>query len=107
MDKKEKGYKESLVALDKLEKMTNEEIINVAKELVRVVSVDRKYIEDRYILTRKEFADVVMKTIMNPEYKPNKKQKEEDRTKTILKYIAYIKEEAKLDYNRRLLQIIK
>ena len=44
MDKKEKGYKESLVALDKLEKMTNEEIINVAKELVRVVSVDRKYI---------------------------------------------------------------
>lgn len=107
MEKREKGYEDAIETLDKINNMTNDEIINVAKKMLRTVSLDRKQIEDRYIITRKEFAESVMKTIMNPEYNPNKKQKEEDRASIILKYIAYIKQESQLDYNRRLLQMIK
>lgn len=107
MEKREKGYEDAIKTLDKINNMTNDEIINVAKNLLRTVSLDRKQIEDRYIITRKEFAEAVMKTIMNPEYNPTKKQKEEDRASIILKYITYIKQESQLDYNRRLLQMIK
>lgn len=107
MEEKSKGYEESINTLDKINKLTNEEIVVVAKELLRTITLDRKQIEDRYIITRKEFADEVMKTIMNPKYNPSKKKKDEDRASLILKYIAYIKEESKLDYNRRLLQMIK
>lgn len=107
MEKREKGYEDAIKTLDKINNMTNDEIINVAKNLLRTVSLDRKQIEDRYIITRKEFAEAVMKTIMNPEYNPTKKQKEEDKASIILKYITYIKQESQLDYNRRLLQMIK
>ena len=106
MEKRKQGYKESLNAIDKINKMTDEEINSVAKNILRTVSLDRKQIEDRYIITRKEFADAVMKTIMNPNYKPTKNQKEEDRADIVLKYINYIKQESMLDYNRRLLQMI-
>lgn len=107
MNNKGQGYKESIEILDKMNNMTEAEIINVAKEVLRTITLDRKQIEDRYIIARKEFADAVMQTIMNPEYKPNRKQKEDDRASLILKYIGYIKQESKLDYNRRLLQMIK
>lgn len=106
MKKNDKGYEESIKTLDKMDKMTKDEIITVARELFRNISLDRKQIEDRYIATRKEFAEAVKQTIINSDYNPNKKQKEEDRANVINKYIAYVKQEAMLDYNRRLLQMI-
>lgn len=107
MEKREKGYMESVNALNKMDNMTEEQIISKAKEILRVISLDRKQLEDRYIITRKKFADVVMQTMMNPEYHPTKNQRENDKAEIMLKYIAYIREESKLDYNRRLLQMIK
>lgn len=107
MEKRKKGYEEAVKKLDKINQMSETEIIDVAKNLLRTVTLDRKQIEDRYIITRKEFSDFVMKTIMNPEYKATAREKENDKATILLKYMAYLKEESKLDYNRRLLQMIK
>lgn len=107
MEKRKQGYEEAVRKLDKINQMSETEVIDVAKNLLRTVSIDRKQIEDRYILTRKEFADFIMKTIMNPNYKATAREKENNKATILLKYMAYLKEEAKLDYNRRLLQMIK
>ena len=107
MEKRNKGYEEALKKLDKIKSMTDEEAVTVAKELLRTITLDRKQIEDRYIITRNEFTDIIRKTVMNDDYKPTAREKENDISTIMLKYIAYIKEESKLDYNRRLLQMIK
>lgn len=107
MEKRNRGYEETIKKLDKINSMTEIEIIDVAKNLLRTVTLDRKQIEDRYIITRNEFSDIVRKTVMNPEYNATKRERENDKTVILLKYMAYLKEEAKLDYNRRLLQMIK
>lgn len=106
MDKKQE-CEETVKRLDLISQMSETEVIDVAKNLLRIVSIDRKQIEDRYILTRKDFADFIMKTIMSPDYKATAQEKENDKATILLKYMAYLKEEAKLDYNRRLLQMIK
>lgn len=107
MEKRNQGYEESLRKINTIESMTEEEFVTVAKQLIRTITLDRKQIEDRYIITRKEFSDIVRRTIMNEHYNPTARQKENDRSNIMLKYIEYIKEEARLDYNRRLLQMIK
>lgn len=107
MGKRSQGYEEAVKKLDKINKMSDVEVIDVAKNLLRTVTLDRKQIEDKYLQARKELSDTVMSTIMNPEYNPSNRDKENDKATIMLKYMAYIKEEAKLDYNRRVLQTIK
>ena len=107
MDKNKQEYGEATQKLNEIDKMTDTQVMDVAKKLLRTITLDRRQLEDRYVLKRKQFADIVMKTIMNPDYEPTAKEKENDKTTILLKYIAYLKEEAKLDYNRRLLQMIK
>jgi len=107
MDQKEQGYKDAINKLDKMNNMSETEVIDVAKNLLRTIILDRKQIEDKYIASRREFSDLVMKTIMDKNYRPTKKQRENDRASIMLKYVEYIKVESQLDYNRRLLQMIK
>lgn len=109
MKENEEAYAEAVKKLDVLENYTEDEIIGIAKEMFRTISVDRKQIVDRYIKARQDLSNYVLETLLNPEYTKNasKVQQEQAKSNILIKYIAYLQEEAKLNYNNRLLERIK
>lgn len=96
MDKKQKKLLEEL---DSIENMSESISVEKAKSLIRILNVDKKVIEDNYINTRKELAELIRNTLDNSNHKTKKKELDEEKTSLFLKYLKYTQQEAMLDYN--------
>ena len=85
--------------------MSEHDFKTKSRELCKTIIIDRKAIEDSYMSKRKEYEKCMRKTIddLNKDYtKVTNKQ----ATDTIECFIEYTKQEARREYNRRLLKII-
>lgn len=93
------------VQLNYLENMSEYEFKEKSKEICKNIIMDQKMIEDTYLTKRKEYEEQ-SRNMLDAIKENDPKNTEKISIKALDKYIELIKQEARREYNRRLVKII-
>jgi len=85
--------------------MSEHDFKTKSRELCKTIIIDQKVIEDNYMASRKDYEKSMRKTIDDLQEDASKVTNKQ-ATDTIDRFIEFTKQEARREYNRRLLKII-
>lgn len=96
------SFSEKLAMFDN---MSEHDFKTKSRELCKTIIIDHKVIEDNYMASRKDYEKSMRKTIDDLQEDASKVTNKQ-ATDTIDRFVEFTKQEARREYNRRLLKII-
>lgn len=91
--------------LEYLENMSEYEFKTKSREICKTIIIDQKMLEDTYLSKRKEYEEQSKKMLEALE-ENNTSKIEPISIKALDKYLELAKQEARMEYNKRLVKII-
>lgn len=88
-----------------LENMSEHDFKTKSREICKTIIIDQKMLEDGYLNKRKQYEEISGKMLEQIK-KDNAKETEKLSFKALDSYLDLTKQEARREYNRRLLKII-
>ena len=92
--------------LTKFDNMSEHEFKTKSRDLCKTIIMDQKMIEDMYIAKRHKFEEINKKMLEEMKKTDNSKYTEKLSFQTLDTYFELIREEARREYNKRLLKMI-